>query len=109
MHGYKKLYEGDLNENDNVNEGNQSCFVTQFYMGAIFNENDNFRNGKLIIHGFLQRLTRRVRRPAPPRCQGNGDREKAEKTMSPDDTWERKANTEKEEKRRENTKMQAER
>ena len=67
MHGYKKLYEGDLNENDNVNEGNQSCFVTQFYMGAIFNENDNFRNGKLIIHGFLQRLTRRVRRPAPPR------------------------------------------
>ena len=34
---------------------------------------------------------------------------KAEKTMSPDETWERKANTEKEEKRRENTKMQADR
>jgi hypothetical protein len=35
MLGYKKMYEGDLNENDNVNEGHQSCLVTKFCMGTI--------------------------------------------------------------------------
>ena len=29
------MCEGDLNENDFFNEGNQSCLVTQFCVGAI--------------------------------------------------------------------------
>ena len=31
----KRLYEGDLNENDNFNEGNLSSLVTTSCMGAI--------------------------------------------------------------------------
>ena len=51
MHGYRKKYEGDLKGHDNFDEGNQSCLVKKMHRDDL-NENDNFRNGKLIIYGY---------------------------------------------------------
>ena len=35
MHGYKSLYEGDLNENDDFNEWSQSRLVNNILHAAI--------------------------------------------------------------------------
>ena len=44
------LYEGTLNENDNCNQRNDAWLQT--FAWERFNENDNFRNEKLVIHGY---------------------------------------------------------
>ena len=45
------LYEGDLNEDDNLTSETSHAWLHIFARGR-FNENGNFRKSKLIIHGY---------------------------------------------------------